>query len=188
MPWAGADATILGAMAANGTTTVYLVRHAFAAHADPARWSDDSKRPLTADGIRRFRAAARGLRRLVPQVDIVLSSGYSRAWETAELLHEETGWPKPQECSVLEAERRASSALDVLREHGGRSVALVGHEPYLSMLASILCAGDEGTLRLELKKGAVALLRVDGDVMPRAARLSWAAAPKILRALDGASR
>ena len=173
-------------MGGDGTRTVYLVRHAFAAHADPARWPDDAKRPLTDDGIRRFRAAARGLRRLVPDVDAVLSSGYARAWQTAELLHEVTGWPKPQECRALEADRSGSAALDVLREHTERSLALVGHEPYLSTLASILCAGD-GSLRLELKKGAVVRLHVEDDARPGGASLGWAVSPKILRVLDEAS-
>jgi len=175
-------------MAGEGAWTLYLVRHAFAAHADAVRWPDDSKRPLTTDGIRRFRAAARGLRRLAPAVDVVLSSGYSRAWETAELLHDVTGWPKPQECSALEAGQPASSALGVLREQGERSVALVGHEPHLSRLASLLCAGGEGVMRLELKKGAVALVEIDGEVEPGAAYLRWAVSPKILRALDRAVR
>jgi phosphohistidine phosphatase len=162
---------------------VYLVRHAFADHADAARWPDDAKRPLTPDGVRRFAAAARGLRRLVPDVDVVLSSGYARAWETAELLHEVTGWPKPQECSALEAGQTAGSALDVLRDRAEPSVALVGHEPYLSNLASILCAGGEDLMRLELKKGGVVLVRVVDEVGPGAGCLQWAIRPKILRAL-----
>jgi phosphohistidine phosphatase len=171
-----------------GTFDVYLVRHAFAGHADPAQWPDDAKRPLTEDGIRKFGAAASGLRRLVPDVDLVLSSGYARAWETAELLHEHAGWPAPEECEALEAERPASAALPVLRDHDTGSLALVGHEPYLSTLASILCAGAEDTLRLELKKGAVALLEVRAGAGPGSAYLRWAVSPKILRAVDRAGR
>lgn len=171
-------------MAADETRALYLVRHAFAAHADPAQWPDDATRPLTPDGIRRFRAAARGLRRLAPEVDVVLSSGFARAWETAELLHEVTGWPKPRDCPALEAGRPVSAALDVLREHDEPSLALVGHEPHLSTLASILCAGAEGTARLELKKGGVVLLRLEGEVAPRSAYLRWSLPPRILRALD----
>jgi phosphohistidine phosphatase len=163
--------------------SVYLVRHAFADHADPDRWPDDSKRPLTKDGIRRFGEAARGLRRLVPDVDAVLSSGFARAWQTAEILNEEAHWPKPEECPALEAGKPAASALDVLGKRGESSVALVGHEPYLSQLASILCAGGAGTMHLQLKKGAVALIGVD-DVAPGGGWLLWSVRPKFLRALD----
>jgi phosphohistidine phosphatase len=166
---------------------VYLVRHAFADHADHERWPDDSKRPLTKDGIRKFAASARGLRRLVPDVDAMLSSGFARAWQTAEILHDEAGWPKPEECQALEAHRAAASALDVLRNRSEQSVALVGHEPYLSRLASLLCAGGEDVMNLELKKGAVALLDVAGEVEPGGSYLCWSVRPKFLRALGRAS-
>jgi phosphohistidine phosphatase len=164
----------------------YLVRHAFAAHADPALWPDDAERPLTPDGTSQFRVAARGLRELVPHVDCLLSSVYARAWETAELLHEVTGWPRPHACPALAPGWPPASAFDVLRERDERSIALVGHEPYLSGLASLLCAGHEKQLRLELKKGAVAFVRVERDIRPDAGYLIWTVTPKVLRALEGA--
>ena len=171
-------------MPANELLGVYLVRHAFASHADPAQWPDDSERPLTEDGARRFRSAARGLRRIVPSVDAVLSSGFARAWQTAELLHDEAGWPVPEDCPELEAGRSAAAALPILRDRDERSIALVGHEPYLSALASLVSSGGEGALNLGMKKGGVVFLSFDGAVEPGSARLRWALAPKILRALD----
>ena len=171
-------------MTANESPTLYLVRHADADHADASRWPDDSKRPLTEDGIQKFRAAAKGLRRVVPEVGVVLSSGYARAWSTAELLHEVAGWPEPQESSALEVGRAPSSAIDVLRERKEKSIALVGHEPYLSTLASILCGGGEH-FRLKLKKGGVAVVRIDGEPAPGAGSLLWTVGPKILRAVEG---
>ena len=173
--------------ARNDRLDVYLVRHAFAAHADPTRWPDDATRPLTNEGIARFRVAARGLRRLVPGVDSLLSSGYARAWQTAELLHEVAGWRRPEECPALEPGRPATAVLDVLQDRSERSIALVGHEPHLSMLASILCTGSEDALDLELKKGAVAFLSFAGPVEPARASLRWTVSPKILRRLDSAS-
>jgi phosphohistidine phosphatase len=170
--------------ARTGRLDLYVVRHAFAAHADPARWPDDSTRPLTEDGIRRFRRAARGFRRLVPDVDLVLSSGFARAWQTAELLHEEAGWPEPRECPALEAGKPARSVLDELRGQTVSSLAVVGHEPQLSRLASLACTGSEDALPLELKKGAVVLLSCEGSLEPGSAYLRWAVAPKILRRLD----
>ena len=162
---------------------IYLVRHAYAGRADAARWPDDSARPLTEDGIRKFRKAAAGLRRLVPEVELVLSSGFARAWSTAELLHEVAGWPAPRDCPALEAGKPASGALDVLRELKEETVALSGHEPHLSTLVSLLCAGSEHGLRFELKKGGVAAVEVDSEIAPGSGRLLWAVTPKILRAL-----
>jgi phosphohistidine phosphatase len=163
---------------------LYLIRHAFAAHADPSRWPDDAERPLTEEGMARFRVAARGLQRLVPAVDAMLSSGYARAWQTAELLHDVAGWLEPEECPALEAGRPATSVLDVLEGRIERSIALVGHEPHLSRLASLLCTGSEDGLQLELKKGAVASLSFAGPVEPARACLRWTVSPKILRRLD----
>jgi phosphohistidine phosphatase len=120
----------------------------------------------------------------VPEVEVVLSSGFARAWSTAELLHEVAGWPEPQDCPALEAGRPAAGALDVLGELKQESVALAGHEPHLSMLTSLLCAGSEHGLRFELKKGGVVAVEVDGEVAPGSGRLLWAVTPKILRKLD----
>jgi phosphohistidine phosphatase len=164
---------------------VYLVRHAFAGHRHATRWPDDAERPLTRRGAVRFRSAARGLRELVPQVDAVYSSPYARTWQTAELLHEEIGWPAAQPCPALAASRSPADALPFLRDlRGPRSVALVGHEPYLSSLASLLVSGDERALRLELMKGALALVAFDDTAAPGTGLLRWSASPRMLRAID----
>jgi phosphohistidine phosphatase len=163
---------------------VYLVRHAIAEVRDTARWPDDSDRPLSPDGERSFRSAARGLRRLVPRVGVVLSSPYVRAWGTAEILREEAGWPAPERCDELAA-FPPDSVVEVLRKHADeRSVALIGHEPHLSSLASLLVAGNDRALRLELKKGAAMRLALDAEPPPGAALLCWCVSPKILRLLD----
>jgi phosphohistidine phosphatase len=164
---------------------VFLVRHAIAEQRDAGRWPDDARRPLTPEGEERFRAAARGLRRLVPRVDVVLASPYARAWRTAELLSEEAGWPLPERCAALEAERSAADAAEALRERSGQgSVALVGHEPQLSSLAALLLTVGGEAPRLELKKGGLVRLAVDADLAPGTAVLRWSLAPKILRLLD----
>ena len=163
---------------------MYVIRHAFASHADPSRWPDDTERPLTDEGTARFREAARGLRRIVPTVDVVLSSGYARSWQTAQLLHVEAGWPAPEECRELEVGQPPSAALGVLRRQAARSVALVGHEPHLSKLASLLCTGSEEALQIEVKKGAVVSLSFAETVEPGRGCLRWIVPPKVLRKLD----
>jgi phosphohistidine phosphatase len=162
---------------------VYLVRHAIGATRDSTQWPDDSERPLTPEGEARFRNAARGLRRVAPKVDVVLSSPYVRAWQTAEILEREAGWPAPERAQELEATRYPADAVELLRRHASNSVALVGHEPCLSHLASLLLAGDEHAVAIELKKGAVVFLTVNPEVRPGSAFLRWNVTPKILRAL-----
>jgi phosphohistidine phosphatase len=159
-------------------TTLYVVRHAIAEQRDPERWPEDGARPLSAKGEARFRRAARGLRRIAADVDVVLSSPYVRAWRTAEILHEEASWPAPQRCEALEAERAPGDGVAALNEHGSAAgVAVVGHEPYLSGLVSDL-AGD---FALDLKKGAVVCL----ETAAGSGTVRWIATPRILRALAG---
>src|SRR6266545_3883121 len=65
------------------------------------------------------------------------------------------------------------------------SLALVGHEPYLSELASILLTGRPTSLTMEMKKGGVAHLRLDDGLRRGTASLRWLVTPKVLRALSG---
>jgi len=110
---------------------LYLVRHGVAFDYDPAQWADDSQRPLTPDGIKRFKRSARGLKWLVPSVDLVLSSPWVRAWQTAELLRTEAGWPAPVAAEALAATGRApAEVLQALQPYtASTAIALVGHEP-----------------------------------------------------------
>ena len=162
-----------------------LVRHAIALGRDPDRWPNDGDRPLSPEGEERFRKAARGLKKIVPSVELVLSSPYARAWRTAEILTEEAGWPSPQRCPELEAERRPSDALRALRAPSSRereSLVMVGHEPSLSELASLLLAGSQSRLSLEMKKGGVVCVAFDGVPASDKGILRWLATPKMLRA------
>src|SRR6185312_8166792 len=127
-------------------------RHAIAGDADPRRWPDDSKRPLTSEGIQRFERAAAGLRRVQGSVDVVLSSPYVRAWQTAQILEEIAGWPAPAECPVLEPAHDTRDVIDYLTHQHAGVVALVGHEPLLGELAGVLMAGEAAPAQ-PLKKG-----------------------------------
>jgi len=116
-------------------------------------------------------------------VEVVWSSSFARAWRTAEILHEEAGWPAPELCPQLDATRGPQDALAALRRlNAHSSVALVGHEPTLSELAALLLAGVTGAPRIELKKGAVALIGFPADPEPGEGVLRLALSPKILRA------
>jgi phosphohistidine phosphatase len=164
---------------------LYLVRHAAAFDPDHAKWPTDRDRPLTPEGEKRFRRAARGLVSLVSSVDVMLSSSYRRAWQTAELLAA-AGWPAPLESEALEAGSTPAAVLHAVEAFGGvASVALVGHEPTMHELVSYLLTAETGHAHVEFGKGAVARLEVDGVLRPGAARLRWMLAPRVLRAIGG---
>ncbi len=128
---------------------------------------------------------ARGLGRIIAGVDAHLSSPYSRAWRTAELLEAETDWPEPAALPALEPEIPPDKVVLALQTYADtESVALVGHRPCLHELASYLLSGDGDLLDVGLKKGGVMCLRFDdagGPPDPGSARLRWLLTPKILR-------
>jgi phosphohistidine phosphatase len=165
---------------------LYLIRHAVAFSPDPTRWPDDRERPLTPEGEAKFRKAARGIRRIVASIDVVLSSPLPRAWRTAELLEEEAGWPAPKPEPVLEAGRSPAEGIEGMEPHlEVASLALVGHEPYLSELASILLTGRPTSLTMDVKKGGVAHLWLEDGLRRGTASLRWLVTPKVLRSLSG---
>jgi phosphohistidine phosphatase len=163
---------------------IYLVRHAAAFGRDPDRWPDDGERPLTPEGEEEFRLAARGLARLTPRMDAILSSPYQRAWRTAEILSELDSWPAPKPVAVLEPTLPPEKAALALEDYAG-SVAVVGHRPGLHELAAYLLTGEGHALEIALGKGGAACIRFDGAVQPGAGELRWLLTPEVLRSLAG---
>jgi len=164
---------------------LYLVRHAVAFDPDETQWPDDRDRPLTPEGEKRFRRAARGLTELMPSVDVVLSSKYVRAWRTAELLEKEASWPKPVACEALEVGHAPAEVLQALQEYlSSAGVALVGHEPSMHELAAYLLTADTGHVQIEFRKGSVARLELPEGLRPGSAHLRWLLTPRALRALS----
>jgi phosphohistidine phosphatase len=159
-----------------------LVRHAIAEGRDGSRWPDDRGRPLTEEGAAKFRKETRVLGALVPTVDWLFTSDLVRAAQTAQILHDALKWPAPEPLPELEPGTAAERTAGVLeRFSGAGAVALVGHEPDLSELASYLLTRDPDGVPIELKKGGVISLGFDGTPAPGDAVLYWSIPPKVLR-------
>jgi phosphohistidine phosphatase len=163
---------------------LYLVRHAAAFGRDPARWPDDSRRPLTPEGEEEFRLAARGLARIASRADAILSSPYQRAWQTAQILSELDSWPIPEPSPVLEPTLPPQKAALAIEDYTG-TVAVVGHRPGLHELAAYLLTGEADGVEITIKKGGVACIRFDDAVKAGAGELRWLLTPEALRSLAG---
>jgi len=164
-----------------GSYELFLIRHGLAEERGDA-WPDDTKRPLTEEGMARLRKEARGLARLGVTLDVVLTSPLVRARQTAEIVA--AGFdPRPHVATIDSLAPGAPYAAVIadLEKHlrKGR-IALVGHEPALGELAARLI----GTRHpMAFKKGAVC--RIDVDTLPPAGpgSLRWFLTPKVLRAI-----
>jgi phosphohistidine phosphatase SixA len=135
-----------------------IVRHARAKDRDAKSWPDDTQRPLTKGGRRDFARLAARVPSWIEPPAAVLSSGWVRAWDTAAILCNETGWPDPIRCRALETEGGQAAVQAILQELRARadqaSVAMVGHEPVLGELIGHLLGGDALHLVLKTLKTA----------------------------------
>jgi phosphohistidine phosphatase len=160
---------------------IYLIRHGLA-EARSEAWPDDSKRPLTDDGMSRLRKAARGLVRLGVAFDVVMTSPYVRARQTAEIFAAAMD-PKPNltNADSLTPDGSFAAIVDDLGKHARRGrIALVGHEPSIGELAARLIGSRHP---IPFKKGAVCCIEVDSLPPAGPGNLLWFLTPKILRSI-----
>jgi phosphohistidine phosphatase len=157
------------------TMKLLVVRHAQAEDRESfaATGQDDSKRPLTRKGIRRMTEAARGLRLLVPSIDLLVSSPLRRAVETARIIADAYGGLPRIERDELLPGATSKELIDWLAETRGRGTAcVVGHEPDLSELLADLLS-DPSKAPPKLKKGSASLVRFEGAIAASGGSLQW---------------
>ena len=164
---------------------VLVVRHARAADREDFAGTSqpDSERPLIPKGIRRMKKAARGLRSLVPSIDLLVSSPYRRAVETARIIADAYGAIRCIERNELTPGATPQRLIDWLDGQQERRVTcIVGHEPDLSELLALLLT-EESERPAKLKKGSVSLLRFEGPVVASSGTLQWYRSAKDLGSL-----
>jgi len=185
-----------------------IIRHAIAEDREDFAKSgrEDGERPLTRSGRRKMERGARGLRRMVPDIDVLATSPLTRAAETAEIVADAYGDVTLVTVDELTPEGRYADFLRWLRAladaggDGGNGdmgdqgtggdgqagppdlVAVVGHEPHLSGLVSLFLTG-QSTPIVELKKGAACLLDLGDQPTAGRAKLVWSLTPAQLRRL-----
>ena len=164
-----------------------VIRHAIAMEREEFAPSgrDDSLRPLTEKGEAKMRKAAAGLRELVPSIDVLAASPFTRAQQTARIVAAEYGRMRVDTTSALEPESAMEELAEWLRMQRGETIAVVGHEPHLGTLVTWLMTGIEES-RVPLKKGAAVLLEFPAVPTSGTARLQWAlTASQLGRLADG---
>ena len=153
-----------------------VVRHARAEDRETfaATGQADAERPLTGEGIRRMKKAARGLRSLVPSIDLLVSSPLCRAVETARVIADVYGGGvRCIECDELAPGVPVQRLIDWLAQRSRRgTTCIVGHEPDLSGLLTVLLS-DPSELPPKLKKGSASLVRFDGSIAASRGILQW---------------
>ncbi|HSG38782.1 MAG TPA: histidine phosphatase family protein [Thermoanaerobaculia bacterium] len=163
-----------------------LVRHAIAEESeDFARTGkDDRLRPLTDEGRQKMKQAAKGLREILPGIDLLATSPLTRAAQTGAILDSVYGGLQEVEIEELAPEATPADFLRWLRKQKAQTIAAVGHEPSLSLSLSWFLTGTERRIH-SFRKGGACLLEFPGEVGAGTAILLWALTPTQLRDLAG---
>jgi phosphohistidine phosphatase len=167
---------------------LFILRHGIAvALGEPGVPKDlsDVDRPLTAVGQKKLARSVKAMKAMGLRFDLVFSSPLLRALQTAEVVV--NGMAPRRTVVVTKNLAPGASKRDLIRQLNNvapraTDVLLVGHEPYLSELIALLCAGDPAA-SISLRKGGLAKLESPKLRHGRCATLEWLLTPKQLRLL-----
>lgn len=166
---------------------LYLLRHGRAMERDPKRFPDDDLRPLTLQGEDRVRRCCESFRTLELWFDVILSSPVLRARQTAETVAAELGLQrKLQFVEALRPDCNREEIISAINSLTPRrsEVLIVGHQPALSQLLSILISGSADAA-IELKKNSLAKIKLTGRLRSgRCGELNWLLSPRQLSSIS----
>ncbi len=161
---------------------LYVLRHGLAADRDSLQYSRDEDRPLTPKGTRKMARQVKGMRSIGLSMDAIVTSPLLRAVQTARIVHKRLpALSTPVTSENLTPLGGRHSLVDELAAGypSDSSVMIVGHEPYLSDLISVLVSGVPGQL-VRLKKGALCKLRLPSPRYGRCGWIEWSLTPRQL--------
>ncbi len=151
---------------------VYFLRHG---EADWPDWQgSDDERPLTKKGKKEMKRVAEYFSDHEIEPDVLLSSPLPRAAETAEMVADELELEVTEEPALapgFDSEKLA----DLLKQHAGQDVMLVGHEPSFSEAVATLTGAN-----MKLAKAGLARVDVDDPNQLRG-QLIWLLSPKLMK-------
>jgi phosphohistidine phosphatase len=162
---------------------IFILRHGIAVERGTKGFENDSERPLTPKGKRQLRKSTEAMKRMKLRYDLILSSPYKRAKQTAEIVAEELKLKKRLKFSdTLKFEGDPETMIREIAalKPAPKNLLLVGHEPYLSHLISLLVAGN-GSMAMDFKKGGLCKLEVEKLDGAARAQLVWLLTPKLMK-------
>lgn len=151
-----------------------FIRHAIAEKRE--EWNDlgrsDFFRPITRKGIVRFTDVTLGLSLFNENIDKIISSQLTRSVQTAEILHAKYSKANLIFSEDLNANNSPSEAIKMFskyyQEDPEQTIAIVGHQPELAQMISLLLIG-KSNINIRIKKGGIASM----DYRPKKSELKW---------------
>src|SRR5208282_120518 len=162
---------------------IHVLRHGIAVVRNDQDVENGSGRPLTPKGKRQLRQTDAAMKKIGLRFDLILSSPYLRAKQTAEIVAESLKlkrWLKFSDALAPDGSPKILiRQLNELKP-APDNVLLVGHEPYLSCLISLLTTGSMD-LMMDFKKGGLCKLEAEKLSHNRCATLVWLLTPRQMK-------
>ena len=160
---------------------LYIVRHGIAIDREDPKCPPEAERYLTEEGDEKTKKVAKGIAALGIHADLMISSPYARAMQTAEIFAAALHYPKQKirrTDGLLPGAEPAAILRELAREKNASSVFCFGHAPHVDgLLAAAVGAQHHIT---SMKKAGVALVELK-RVSPPNGRLVWLSTPKLIR-------
>jgi phosphohistidine phosphatase len=160
---------------------LYIVRHGIAIDREDPKCPPDPERYLTEEGMEKTKQVARGVAALGAVVDLLLSSPYVRAMQTAEIFASALEYSKQKirrTDLLLPGAEISMLFRELAKDKHSSTVFLFGHAPHLDEVIAT-AVGSKHHLT-SLKKAGVALIEMK-RVSPPSGQILWMAPPKLLR-------
>ena len=160
---------------------IYVVRHGIAIDREDPKSPPDPDRYLTEEGIEKTKRVAAAVASLSGSPDLLLSSPYVRAMQTAEIFASALEYPKAKirrSDLLLPGAEPTLFFRELAKDKQSSTIFIFGHAPQLDDL--IACALGTKLHITSLKKAGVALIELK-RVSPPHGELVWLAPPKLLR-------
>jgi phosphohistidine phosphatase len=158
---------------------LYIVRHAWAAERDDARYPDDRLRPLTDEGRKRFSSFLKKVAGQAFRPALVATSPLVRCRQTADLIAEHfSDGPRIVERPELAPGSDLEGLISWTAQQDGEPIAWIGHAPDVGRLAATLIGNS--TASIHLAKGAICLIEFDATIAAGRGELQWLLTAKAL--------
>jgi phosphohistidine phosphatase len=165
---------------------VYILRHGIAVEPGAPGIKTDAERPLIPKGEQRLREAAAAMEKMELSFDVIISSPYLRAKQTAEIITKHFKLQKKLEFSDdLIPGGNPQALIRQLNDlkPAPENILLVGHEPYLSRFIALLSSGSPATT-IDMKKGGLCKLETEELEYGHCATLAWLLTPKQMELMN----
>ncbi len=160
---------------------LYIVRHGIAIDREDPKCPPDPERFLTDEGIEKSRQVAKGVAEVASVPDLMISSPYVRAVQTAEVFAEVLEYSKNKirkSDLLLPGGEPLQLFRDLAKDKDSSAVFVFGHAPHLDDLLA-MAIGTKHHIT-SLKKAGVAFVELK-RIVPPSGELVWLATPKLLR-------